>query len=138
MAAERWESEDGQHWTFHIREGITFQNGNPLTAESVQKSLERAIEVNPDVQQVLGIDHMEAKGQNLISTTLEPSPQFPSELVHPNTAVVDVNSADVDKSPVGTGPFRVASFITGSFSRSCSLRWILGWSGQTRSSSLQF
>lgn len=112
--ADRWESADGQHWVFHIREGVTFQNGNPLTAEAVEQSLKRSMEVNPGVQQVLGIDQMEATGQELKITTTQPFPQFPSELVHPNTAVLDVSATDVGKAPVGTGPFRVASFVAGS------------------------
>ncbi|MNW35572.1 Nickel-binding periplasmic protein precursor [compost metagenome] len=112
--ADRWESKDGQNWTFHIREGVTFQNGSTLNAEAVQKSLERAIEINPGMQQVLKIKQMQASGQELSITTEQPFPQFPSELVHPNTAVVDVTAANPDKTPVGTGPFRVASFVSGS------------------------
>ena len=33
---ERWEeSNAGKTWTFHLREGVTFSNGQPLTAEDV-------------------------------------------------------------------------------------------------------
>ncbi len=40
--AERWElSPDGLAWTFHIRPGQNFHNGDKLTAEDVKFSLER-------------------------------------------------------------------------------------------------
>jgi peptide/nickel transport system substrate-binding protein len=42
--AERWEtSANGLTWTFFIRKGVKFHNGDPLTAEDVKFSLERAI-----------------------------------------------------------------------------------------------
>ncbi len=41
--AESWDvSEDGLTWTFHLREGVTFHDGEPLTAEAVKLSIERA------------------------------------------------------------------------------------------------
>src|SRR5919202_1047811 len=39
--AERWElSQDGLTWTFHIRPGQTFHNGDKLTAHDVKSRLE--------------------------------------------------------------------------------------------------
>ncbi|HSJ57061.1 MAG TPA: ABC transporter substrate-binding protein [Anaerolineae bacterium] len=43
--AESWDvSEDGLVWTFKIREGVTFHDGTPLTAEEVAWSLNWTIE----------------------------------------------------------------------------------------------
>jgi hypothetical protein len=40
--AESWTtSPDGNTWTFHIRQGIKFHNGDPLTAEDVKFSVDR-------------------------------------------------------------------------------------------------
>src|SRR5262245_26309366 len=40
--AERWErSADGRTWTFYLRKGLKFHNGDPLTAHDVKFSLER-------------------------------------------------------------------------------------------------
>ncbi len=40
--AESWsESDDGLTYEFRLRQGVTFHNGDPLTAEDVKFSLER-------------------------------------------------------------------------------------------------
>ncbi len=36
-------SEDGLTWTFKIREGVKFQNGDPMTAEDVKYSIDRTM-----------------------------------------------------------------------------------------------
>jgi len=41
MVATDWKITNGTTWTFHIRKGIRFHNGDPLTAEDVAWSLER-------------------------------------------------------------------------------------------------
>ena len=44
--AESWEvKEDGKTWIFHIRKGIKFHNGDPLTAEDVVFSLKRVLKL---------------------------------------------------------------------------------------------
>jgi peptide/nickel transport system substrate-binding protein len=43
LLAEKWEvSPDGLIWTFYLRKGVTFHDGEPLTAEAVKKSIEAA------------------------------------------------------------------------------------------------
>ncbi|TCP61339.1 peptide/nickel transport system substrate-binding protein [Rhodovulum bhavnagarense] len=45
--AESWEvSEDGRTITFTMRQGVTFQSGNPVTAEDAAFSLRRAVKLN--------------------------------------------------------------------------------------------
>jgi peptide/nickel transport system substrate-binding protein len=38
-------SDDGLTWTFKIRQGVKFQNGDPLTAEDVKYSIDRTMEM---------------------------------------------------------------------------------------------
>lgn len=46
--AESWEvSEDGRCYTFHLRPGVTFSNGSPLTAPDVLYTLKRLL-THPD------------------------------------------------------------------------------------------
>jgi peptide/nickel transport system substrate-binding protein len=48
--AESWTvSDDGLVWTFKIREGVTFHDGTPCTAEDVAWSLNWTIEYEPEV-----------------------------------------------------------------------------------------
>ena len=43
--AEKWEvSEDGLKWTFHLREGIKWSNGEPITAEDFRYAWLRALD----------------------------------------------------------------------------------------------
>lgn len=112
--AESWEGEDGQHWTLHLRENVTFHNGKKMDAEMVKASLERAIEENVAIRNVLKIETIEASELTLHITTSEPFPEFVSELVNPNVAIIDVTEEDVANRPVGTGPFELQSFSPGS------------------------
>src|SRR2546427_2632324 len=42
--ASKWEnSADYRRWTFHLRKGVKFHNGDELTAEDVKFSLQRAM-----------------------------------------------------------------------------------------------
>lgn len=107
--AESWETPDAQHWTFQIRQGVTFHNGNPLNAEAVRASLAHALEANPGVVAALKIQDMQVVDDHTLTITTESVyPALISNLVHYNTVITDVtDSADV---PVGTGAFKFASF----------------------------
>ena len=49
--AESWEiSEDGQVYTFNIREGVTFHNGDPLTMDDILFSL--TAKISPDLSDI--------------------------------------------------------------------------------------
>lgn len=47
--AESFTSEDGQNWTLVIKEGATFPSGNPITAEDVKWSKDRAFAASANV-----------------------------------------------------------------------------------------
>ncbi|CAM4227772.1 nickel ABC transporter substrate-binding protein [Saccharibacillus endophyticus] len=112
--AESWDSEDGQHWTIDLRDDVTFQNGKPMTGDAVKASLERALTESVAIQNALKIDTIEADGDKLSITTTQPFPEFASELVNPNTSIIDVSEPDIVNKPVGTGPFSLTSFTPGS------------------------
>jgi peptide/nickel transport system substrate-binding protein len=112
--AEKWETKDnGLTWTFTIRKNITFQNGSELDANAVKSSLQRAIDQSYAMRNALKIKEIKANGYMLTITLKEPIPKFPSELVHPNTAIIDVGASNIAKKPIGTGPFHVLSFDQG-------------------------
>jgi peptide/nickel transport system substrate-binding protein len=44
--ATSWETnEDAMEWTFHLREGVTFHNGDPFNAEAVKGALDNTLEL---------------------------------------------------------------------------------------------
>ncbi|MCD6238851.1 MAG: ABC transporter substrate-binding protein [Thermotogae bacterium] len=45
--AKSWEvAKDGKTWTFHLREGLVFANGDPLRADAVVYSFRRVLKLN--------------------------------------------------------------------------------------------
>lgn len=111
--AESWSSKDGQTWTIKLRENITFQNGNSMDGAAVKASLERAMKDSIAIKNALRIESIEADADTLTIKTEVPFPEFPSELVHPNTSIIDVTETDFVNKPIGTGPFAVFSFTPG-------------------------
>ena len=47
MLATSWSSADGgKTWTFHLRHGVTFHTGRPMTAQAAKASILRTIKLN--------------------------------------------------------------------------------------------
>ena len=114
--ADSWEVVDEKTWKLHIRDGVTFHNGNPLTAEAVKTSIERVIKDNVRGQNLVDIASMEADGQDLTIVTNEPNGSLLAGLSEPLFMIVDT-TADVDNfinQPILTGPYKVVSFETDS------------------------
>jgi len=114
--AESWTtSDDKLTWTFKIRDDVKFSNGNPLTAEAVKQSIERAFAKNTRAATFFEYESITADGQNLIIKTLKPLPGMPGYLADPLFIIVDVSAEsgrDFSKDgPICTGPYTVKSFV---------------------------
>lgn len=92
--AKDWKSKDGQTWVFTLKDNLTFQNGKKADAKAVKASLERTMRESKAMKNALKIKEIKAEGQTLTITTKEPFPEFPSELVHPNTSIIDVSAKE--------------------------------------------
>ena len=112
--ADQWSvSDDKLTWTFHIREGVKFSNGNPMTAEAVKSSIERVFEKSDRAKTFFTYDSMTADGQTLSIHTTAPVPTLPGMLADPLFLIVDTSVTDRDyrkDGPVATGPYMVTSF----------------------------
>ena len=112
--AEKWEnSEDGLTWTFTIREGVKFSNGNDMTPDMVKASLERTAEMRDRVPEFFDLDKIEVDGQDLIFHLKRPSGNMAGSLADPLFLIVDTSVDDSSfamEGPICTGPYAVESF----------------------------
>ena len=104
-------SEDHKTYTFTLREGVKFHNGDTVTAEDVVYSINRcAAATETGIVQVEAfsvIEAVEAVDERTVAITIsEPSNEFISYLT---TAVLPADYTEQDTAPVGTGPFRFVS-----------------------------
>lgn len=113
--ADSWEMADDLTWIFHIREGITFHNGNPVTAEAVMASIQRSIDNNTRAASISNIESMTADGLDLTIKTQTPYGALLGYMAEPVFTIVDtsVDTSDYANHPICTGPFMVESFEPG-------------------------
>ncbi|OAT82934.1 hypothetical protein A6M21_08555 [Desulfotomaculum copahuensis] len=125
--AKSWDiSPDGLQWTFHLRPGVTFQDGTPCNAGAVKYSVERLLSEqvpapSPYATFVFGpVKSVDAPDNLTVRFTLRyPYAPFLHNLAMPLAAPV-VSPAAVKKygpafavHPVGTGPLMFQSWQPG-------------------------
>jgi len=123
LATEWSVSEDRLTWTFKLREGVTFSNGSPFTAEDVVFSFERIPEVPnspaPFTQRLAAIESATAIDDHTLEIkTSQPAPGLVTDLSTiyiVSREVGDAESADFDRGTVafGTGPYKMVSYAPG-------------------------
>lgn len=116
MLAKSWtKSSDGTTYTFHLRKGIVFHNGQKMTADDVVYSFKYYKSHALRKSQLDNVKNVSPKGKYTVRFTLgHPDGGFLMLLGSPiELPVVPKGSADNDglvKTPIGTGPFEVAKF----------------------------
>jgi peptide/nickel transport system substrate-binding protein len=122
--AEAWEvSEDGLTWTMTIREGATFHDGEPLTAEDVAFTIQlyKDTEDFPFLPSYATFfETIEATDeQTVVLTTPEPLGTFEANMVFmyvlPEHIWADVEDpvAFENEEMIGSGPFQLARHTQG-------------------------
>ena len=105
-------SEDGRIYTFKIRKGIKFHNGNPLDVKDVEFSLNRMAGKDgfPPASALFNeIEKIKVVSEDEIEIKLKKADSaFIYALI--KGIVPDENANDLDKNPIGTGPFKVAQY----------------------------
>jgi peptide/nickel transport system substrate-binding protein len=109
--AERWESPDPLTYVFHLRRGVRFHNGQPLTAADVKFTFDSILSgavQTPKRGAFRVVASVEAPDAATVVFRLrEPFASFLWNLVRPAVGIVPAGSgAGVAQHPVGTGPFR--------------------------------
>jgi peptide/nickel transport system substrate-binding protein len=116
--ATSWEiSDDGKTVTFHLREGVTWHDGEPFTSADVQFTVMEVLKkVHPrgpnSFKEVTSIDTPDA--HTAVFNLANPAPYMMRSLGSYESPMVpkhllagqDVRSADIANNPVGTGPFK--------------------------------
>ena len=134
--AESWEiSDDGLEYTFHLRQGVKFHNGNDFTAEDVAYTFHRMLTVEGGVNtefidQIKGADEIlagetdtlegvEVVDDYTIKVTLkEPFAGFLASISSPGVSIYDSEATEAagdqfgmdPAMTVGTGPFEFSSW----------------------------
>jgi len=122
LLAESWESnDDGTVWTFRLRSGVTFHDGEPMNAEAVVKSLDAARTVGGAsfiwwmVDSIEAVDDLTVQFDLSISAPVDliASSLYAAWIVSP--AALDAGAADenfwADGKSYGTGPYMVESYV---------------------------
>ncbi|MBN1478257.1 ABC transporter substrate-binding protein, partial [Candidatus Sumerlaeota bacterium] len=137
--AHAWEHDEaGSTWTFHLREGLVFSDGSPLTSEAVDRYFrviytEGLTNPNADVFNIDGVPFTWETPDDLtivihtpdtfapmplLANYIQPLPPEPWETAlasdDPAAALAQIHTLDTDPSTyVCSGPFMLESFTSG-------------------------
>lgn len=110
VASDYTVSEDGLMYTFPLREGVLFHNGDTMTAEDVIYSFETCAATSNESDLVVAlsaVQNIEAQGNDIVVTLSEPNTDFLCYVA--KVYIVPNDYADQASDPVGTGPFQFVS-----------------------------
>lgn len=105
-------SEDGTTYTFTLREGVKFHNGQTVTAEDVVYSINRCAAVPEGQEKPLAaafsaVKSVEALDEKTVAVTIA---QRDLEFIsYMTAAIIPADYENQDTAPVGTGPFKFVS-----------------------------
>lgn len=120
LLAEGWEvSPDLRTYTFRLRKGVKFQNGEPFNAQAVKFSFTRAgaeKSTNKDKRTFASMESISAQDDyTLVIVNKELDPDFLFLMGQATAIIVEPKSADSNATkPVGTGPYKLDSWSKGS------------------------
>ncbi len=111
--ADKYEqSSDGLSWTFHIRKGVKFSDGTPITSADVKFSIEQASKDDaPFSFTNSSIADIETPSDDsVVIKTNQPWSPLPSDLAIFSNAIVPKDyggksAEEFAKHPIGSGPF---------------------------------
>jgi len=117
--ATSWEvSDDGLEWTFYLRKGVTFHDGEPFNAEAVKYSFERTIDLNLGAAYLLSpIESIEVVDDYTVKFVLSSviafdrivAGDYGAWIFSPKTKDWDTDYWD-EGHEAGTGPYMLESY----------------------------
>ena len=114
--AESWEvSKDGLTWSFKLRPGVKFHDGQEMTSADVKFTFDRLFEKSPGKSDFIAVDKVEPSGKYGVKfVTKEPFAGLLAALggfwgFIINEAGIKKHG-DLNKAALGTGPFMLADW----------------------------
>lgn len=119
LLATAWSQTSPTQWTFHMRDGVTFSDGAPFTAEDAAFSIDRA--VNSDLQcnvdgYVFGDEKLSLQTPDpttVVIGTTEPDPILPLRISFVEMVPRTTSTTEKVREPIGTGPYAIAKWDYG-------------------------
>lgn len=115
--AESWEgSKDAVTWTFKIRKGVEFHNGQTMTVDDVLKTLQRHSDKNSKsgaLGLMQGIADMKADGDNLVLTLKSANADLPYLMADYHLIVQPGGGIDKPDAGIFTGAYKLKNFEAG-------------------------
>jgi len=109
-------SPDGRTYTFTLRQGVRFHNGQEMTADDVKASLERYGRVGGSAAMMKPVEAITPASKYVVRVALkQPVPGFIDQLSSPRAPVGIMPASEGDKergkvNHIGTGPYQFVEF----------------------------
>lgn len=109
--ATGYEKISDTEWRVSLRQGVTFHDGTPLDADAVVFSINRVLRNNTRSSEYSFISNVTKYNDSAITITTKTAyaPAIAS-LTDPIMSIISPNAADINTTPDGTGPFKVANY----------------------------
>lgn len=109
--AETWAPDGETAWVFHLRDAV-FHSGNPVTAADVAWTIEQVrtqhtAYLNGQLQAIKSVETPDPRTVRIIMQ--EPTVTLPLWMGNPQMPIIEQRSAQNGGSPVGAGPYTIAS-----------------------------
>ena len=110
VASDVSRSADGLVYSFTLRDGILFHNGQPVEMDDVIYSIQRRWDGNDSAAYLKALNvikELKVEGKKLDIILSEPSNEFLAALM--DVYIIPKDNSELETSPVGTGPYRFVS-----------------------------
>ena len=115
--AELWADQGNGTWRFNLRQGVTFSDGSTFDANDVKHSFERATsdQLTCETPRYFGDTKLtfNVVDDHTIDVTAEPAQPILPLLLSLVTIVPSETPVEFVRDPVGTGPYKLASWEPG-------------------------